>query len=103
MKRINIAGTSLITGTALADAVIDYWVGLVRLHRVERAEIPFIDDDGSRQSAQLVLCSAVPIWTSTVDTETVELTDTEALAGLTARTAELEPEWGLSAVEYREG
>jgi hypothetical protein len=48
MKRINIGGTSLITSTALADATLAYWVNVARLHRLETAELPFIDDDGSR-------------------------------------------------------
>lgn len=100
MKRINIAGSSLITGTALADAVLEFWVIAARLHRLETADIPFIDDDGSRQRAQLVLCTAAPIWTSTVSSEGPELVDAATLAGITRRTAELEPGWGLSAVEF---
>jgi hypothetical protein len=100
MKRINIAGTSLITGTALADAILAYWINVARLHRMETAEIPFIDDDGSLQCAQLVLCSDVPIWTSTVSSDGAELTDVETLAVLRQRTAELEPSWGLAAVEF---
>ena len=100
MKRINIAGSSLITGTALADAVFEFWVVAARLHRLETADIPFIDDDGSQQRARLVLCSAVPIWISTVSSAGRELVDASALAAITRRTAELEPGWGLSAVEF---
>jgi hypothetical protein len=72
---------------------------VARLHRLETAELPFIDDDGSRQTAQLVLCSAVPIWTSSVASDAEELTDADALAVLRNRSAQLEPSWGLSAVE----
>jgi len=100
MKRINIGGTSLLTGTALADATLAYWINVARLHRLESAELPFIDADGSRQTAQLVLCSAVPIWTSSVTSDAEELTDADALAALQNRTAQLEPSWGLTAVEF---
>jgi hypothetical protein len=46
-----------------------------------------------------VLCAAVPIWTSSVTSEAEELTDADALAVLRNRSAQLEPSWGLSAVE----
>jgi hypothetical protein len=104
MKRINIAGTTITTGTELADALLELWIGLARLHRLEIVEIPFIDDDGSRQSAQLVLCSAVPIWTSTVAPRAKELTDATALAELRSRAAELvDLQWGPMAVEFGDG
>ncbi|WP_460537482.1 hypothetical protein [Humibacter ginsengiterrae] len=94
MKRINIAGRSLLTGTALADAVLAYAVSLARLHRFEVAEVPFIDEDGTRQCAQLVLGDGCPIWTSSVEPDGAELMDGVALAQLRARIAELEPGWG---------
>jgi hypothetical protein len=99
MKRINIAGTSIVTGTALADAVLDFWTSIAKLHRLETAEIPFVDDDGTRQTAQLVLCAAVPLWTSTMDYEGAELTDAGTLSEITSRNATLDPLWGLAPVE----
>jgi hypothetical protein len=93
MKRINIAGKSILTGTALADAVLVYAVSLARLHRFEIAEVPFVDDDGTRQCAQLVLGDGCPIWISSVGSDGAELMDGVALAQLRARTAELEPGW----------
>jgi len=100
MKRINIAGTSLVTGSALADAVLAYWVSLARLHRLDTAEIPFVDGDGSRQHARLVLSADCPIWTSTVDSDESELEDADALADLRMRAADLEPSWSLSALDF---
>ncbi|QDZ15153.1 hypothetical protein [Humibacter ginsenosidimutans] len=99
MKRINIAGTSIVTGSDLADALLALWTSVARLHRIEPATIPFVDTDGTRQTADVVLCSAVPIWTSTVESDGFELTDSAALAEIEARNASFDPLWGLSAVE----
>lgn len=100
MKRINIAGTSLVTGSALADAVLAYWMSLARLHRLDTTEIPFVDHDGSRQRARLVLSADSPIWTSTVTTSETEVEDAVALADLRMRTADLEPSWSLRATGF---
>ncbi|WP_022899982.1 hypothetical protein [Humibacter albus] len=99
MKRINVAGTSLVTGSALADAVLELWLRLARLRRYELAEIPFVDEDGTRQRARLVLCPSCPLWTSTFDSDAPELVDPVTLADIRQRAAELEADWHAPAFE----
>jgi len=93
MKRINVAGTSLVTGSALADAVLELWLRLARLRRFEVADIPFVDEDGSQQSARLVLCADCPIWTSTMRENGTELVDPAKLQEIRQRANELEADW----------
>jgi hypothetical protein len=55
MKRIYHSGGSIVTGDALADAVMLYAEALGNRHETDVVDIPVLVDDGSQGRAQILI------------------------------------------------
>ena len=55
MHRIHYAGDSIVTGSAIARAVLDYAQALAQVSASATVDLPTLESDGSRGSAELLL------------------------------------------------
>lgn len=92
MKLIIYAHTELLTGDAIAVAVLQYSAALAENGLAELIEIPIIEPDGFRNTALLLLGPASQIVAKGARTDREELFDTDLVAALRHRTRVLRPE-----------
>ena len=92
MKSIIYAHTELLTGDAIAVAVLHYSAALADNGLAETIEIPIIDPDGSRSTALMLIGPASQIVATGVLADIDELVDPAVVAELTRRTRMLRPE-----------
>lgn len=76
MKRIYHPGGSIVTGTALADAVLIYAEALSNRRETDVVDIPVITDDGSPGRAQFLIGASSQLVSVTSAAGAVELTET---------------------------
>ena len=86
MKILTYTGAELMTGDAIADAVLEYCAALADEATAETLEIPVLHADGTRGTASLVVGPASQIVAIDVDTDFEELIDEETILLLHART-----------------
>jgi hypothetical protein len=98
MKSIIYAHTELLTGDAIAIAVLHYGAALADNGLAETIEIPIIEPDGSRSTALLLIGPASQIVAKGADTGFPELRDDDLVAELARRTRMLRPE-GMADVD----
>jgi hypothetical protein len=92
MKSIIYAHTELLTGDAIAIAVLHYSAALADNGLAETIEIPIIEPDGSPSTALLLIGPASQIVAKGADTGFPELVDDDLVAELARRTRMLRPE-----------
>ncbi|MGC5225291.1 hypothetical protein ACPW96_22210 [Micromonospora sp. DT81.3] len=92
MKSIIYAHTELLTGDAIAVAVLHYSAALADNGLAETIEIPVVEPDGSRTTALMLVGPASQIVAKGVHTGLDELVDDEVVAELARRTRMLRPE-----------
>jgi hypothetical protein len=92
MKSIIYAHTELLTGDAIAVAVLHYSAALADNNLAETIEIPIIEPDGSRSTALMLVGPASQIVAKGVRTELDELVDDDVVAELARRTRLLRPQ-----------
>jgi hypothetical protein len=85
MKRIFHGGGSMLTGTDLADAVLEYARMIGQRHSVELVEIPVVDEQGSTQRAQLLVGEGNPLVSVTSASSGSELSEPETAQRLRAQ------------------
>ena len=91
MKTILYAGSELLTGDDIADAVLEYCAALADEQSAEIVEIPVLNADGSRATATLLVGPASQIVAKGASTRFAELIDSDTVANLKARTREHRP------------
>ncbi|MEC5182608.1 hypothetical protein RCH12_000038 [Cryobacterium sp. MP_3.1] len=82
MKRIFHPGGSIVTGTALADAVMLYAEAMSNRRETDVVDIPVITADGSHGRAQFLIGSSsqlVCVTSTESDWELTEIATTQAL------------------------
>lgn len=82
MKRIYHPGGSIVTGSALADAVMLYAEALSNRQETEVVDIPVIAADGSHGRAQFLIGSSsqlVSVTSADGESELIESATTKAL------------------------
>jgi len=90
VRAIHYAGEDLITGTDIADAVVDYAQALAETEGAATVEIPVIGSTGEVVSSTFLLGpSSQLIAVEILDFDGEELTDTDLVAKLTELTAQL--------------
>lgn len=89
MKRIVYAGSELVTGDDIADALMDFGQALAEESTAENVEIPVIDGSGERAMASLLVGPASQIVALPAASPYPELVDEVAVQRLRARTAGL--------------
>ncbi|MGC5172499.1 hypothetical protein ACLQ2Q_17830 [Microbacterium sp. DT81.1] len=91
MMRIFYANTEVLTGDAIALAVLHYSEALGESGLAETIEIPIQELDGSRGTAILLVGPASQIVATRTTTEFGELEDTDTVDDLRVKTQRLRP------------
>ncbi|GAA2045664.1 hypothetical protein GCM10009819_36440 [Agromyces tropicus] len=90
MERIHYAGGVLLTGTAIADAIVDYAAALATRQSAASVDIPVRLDDGSTARAHLLIGPASQLVTEPVSNDHgAELEDEELVGRLRSATGAL--------------
>ncbi|HEX5729428.1 hypothetical protein [Microbacterium sp.] len=55
MDRIHYAGNSIVTGTAIARALLDYAQALAQVGSSSTVDVPILNEDGSRGRAEVLI------------------------------------------------
>lgn len=90
MRRILYAGSELITGDAIADAVMALGRALADAREADTVTVPVLTD-GRRTTATILIGPASQIVTMDAPPGTPELVDDDAVAALTTRRQRLQP------------
>jgi hypothetical protein len=88
VKRIQHAGGSVLTGDALADAVLDYARTLGNRHMLDVVDIPVINDHGESGQARMLIGSGIQLMTVTASSTSPELEDQDAVNTILRQTAD---------------
>jgi hypothetical protein len=88
VKRLHHAGGSVLTGNALADAVLDYARALGDRHMLDVVDIPVVNDHGEYGHAQLLVGSGIELMSVTTSSKDPELVDQDTVDALVRQTAE---------------
>lgn len=89
MERIHYAGGVLLTGTDIADAIVDYAAALAARRTAASVDIPVRTEDGRTARAHLLIGPASQLVTEPFDSELDELVDAELVATLRSATSAL--------------
>lgn len=86
MKIIVYAGTELMTGDAIASALMEYCAALAQESAAETVEIPVVDSQGVVRSAIVLVGPASQIVAQHIDTEFEDVVDADVIRLLEQRT-----------------
>lgn len=75
MDRIHYSGDSVLTGTDIAEALLDYAQALAQADASATIEIPILDERGQPARSALLIGPASQLITDTEDSDFDELTD----------------------------
>lgn len=89
MQRIHYAGGDLITGTDIADAIVDYAAALAGRRTAASIDIPVRTASGGVGRAHLLIGPASQLVTESVESEFDELMDEDLVARLRSATTAL--------------
>lgn len=102
MDRIHYAGDTLLTGSDIAHALLEYARALAQAGSAETVEIPTLNDDGERGRAEILVGPASQLVSHPEDVSSDEIIDAGLVATLRERTQNLlrfgTSELGASAV-----
>jgi hypothetical protein len=82
MERIHYAGGVLLTGSEIADAIVDYAAALAARRTAASIDIPVRTEDGRTARAHLLIGPASQLVTEPVESDLDELVDDELVASL---------------------
>jgi hypothetical protein len=91
MERLNYAGESILTGSALAKAVLEYAEALAKADTSANIEIPTREPDGSIGVARLLIGPASQLITVEEKSGLPEVEDAALVAEFKAKTRALGP------------
>lgn len=84
MDRIHYSGLSLLTGTEIARALLDYAQALSQAVSSDTVDVPTIDDDGKPVRVAVLVGPASQLVSASVQTDREELIDEDLVARLRA-------------------
>jgi hypothetical protein len=84
MDRLHYAGTSVITGTAIAEALLDYAQALAQANGSSTVRIPTLNEDGSRGRSEILVGPSSQFISKAEASERQEPTDENLVAYLHA-------------------
>jgi hypothetical protein len=90
MKAIHYAGETVLTGDAIADALVRYAAALARRETAETVEIPVRYPDGSVNTANVLLGPASQIVAGPEHSDFDEIVDEALVVWFTQHTTALE-------------
>jgi hypothetical protein len=82
MDRVYYAGHSVLTGTAIAEALLDYAQALAQASGSATIDIPTLNEDGSRGRSEILVGPSSQLISDAEDSEHEEVTDDELVAYL---------------------
>ena len=85
MKAVKTRVASYATGGAIADAVADYALALVREECIDTVEFPFVNDDGAVRRVRLIIGWRMEVDVVTRDGGPAEPTDAALIEELQMR------------------
>lgn len=97
MDRINYAGDSVLTGTEIARALLDYAQALAQFGASATVEFPTVDADGVVVNSEILVGPASQLISTTVDLGMSELTDADLVKRLTAEAQRLRREGPMNS------
>lgn len=89
MELMHYAGGELMTGDAIAKAILNYAKALAITDSSDEVEIPIRRDDGSLGTAQLLIGPASQLVAETITTNLEDVTDDELVEQLHRKAARL--------------
>jgi hypothetical protein len=89
MDRLHYAGDSILTGTAIARALLEYAQALAQADTAATVQIPFVNEQGERGNSDILVGPASQLISNSVDVPYDEIEDPELVADLERRTANL--------------
>ena len=89
MKQVTYAGTSFVTGSAIADSLLALVAALGVSRETASVHVPAIGDDEQITSVDLVIGPASEVVAMAIETSTPELIDDVAIHDLDERTRAL--------------
>lgn len=89
MDRINYAGGTLLTGTAIARALLEYASALAKTDQATTVEIPIVREGGAVARASLVIGPASQLVAESVESEYPEPEDDALVREFSRVAAEL--------------
>ena len=93
MERIHYAGDELVTGTDIAQALMDYAAVLAQQRTAAAVDIPVKHPDGTIGTASLLLGPASQLVRERIEEPGKEVTDDSLVQRLRRLTAALTPKW----------
>ena len=100
MQRIHYAGDELVTGSEIAEALMEYAAVLAQQRTAASIDIPVVHADGSIGTASLLLGPASQLVSEPVEeVPGREVTDHSLVQRLRRLTAALAPKWPVARAE----
>jgi hypothetical protein len=87
MDRIHYAGNSVLTGSAIAAALLEYAEVLAKAGTSATVDIPTLEEDGSVGRSKLLIGPASQLIADAEETEYEEIVDEDLVAYFRAETA----------------
>ena len=100
MERLNYAGESILTGSAIAEAVLDYAEALAKSEGSATIEIPTREPDGTIGVARLLIGPASQLITVEERSGLPEVEDDELVEDFKAKTRALGPSRAEANEQY---
>jgi hypothetical protein len=89
MDRIHYAGDSVLTGTRIAQALLEYGQALAKTGASATVDIPTREDDGSLGRSRLLIGPASQLIADAEESDHDEIVDDEVVAYFERETAKL--------------
>ena len=86
MERITYAGNTLVTGSAIAHAVLEYARALAEAGIADTVVIPTVAEDGAPERVEMLIGPASQLMSGSTRAHGPELEDEETVAELGRRT-----------------
>lgn len=82
MDRLHYAGHSILTGTAIARAILDYAQALAEANASATIDVPTVNDDGSLGRSEILIGPASQLITDAEESRFEDVVDEEFVARL---------------------
>lgn len=96
MDRVHYAGTSIVTGTAVAHALLDYAQALGQIGASATVKIPTLNEDGSRGRSEILIGPSSQLISDEWDSDHDEVLDEDLVIRMHAEAVRLR-NYGVSA------
>lgn len=96
MERIHYAGGTIITGTEISRALLQYAAALARNDTSATVDVPVLDEKGRTTVANMLIGPASQLVSLTEVGDDEEIVDEELVAELRTRTEQLGPRRALA-------